>query len=88
MLALEQERLDAMLRAAWPAALRGDVEAVKVVLKVEDMRCKLLGLYANPPKGFPAPPGAVLVLPGGSTMRGDRAGSPVSPAGSASQRPR
>jgi hypothetical protein len=66
VLALEQERLDAMLRTAWPAALQGDMKAVLAVLKVEDMRCRLLGLYANPPKpeGFPAPPGAVLVLPG------------------------
>jgi hypothetical protein len=66
VLALEQERLDAMLRAAWLAALRGDTKAVLAVLRIEDMRCRLLGLYANPPKpeGFPAPPGAVLVLPG------------------------
>jgi hypothetical protein len=66
VLALEQERLDVMLRAAWPAALQGDMKAVQAVLRIEDMRCRLLGLYANPPKpeGFPAPPGAVLVIPG------------------------
>lgn len=42
--ALELERLDALQGALWPAALSGDVRAVRGVLEVMSRRSKLLGL--------------------------------------------
>ncbi len=44
--AVECERLDALQRAVWAAAMTGDVDAVKAVLQVIDRRCRLLGLNA------------------------------------------
>ena len=41
---LELERLDAMLRAVWPAALSGRLHAVDRVLTIMCRRAKLLGL--------------------------------------------
>lgn len=42
--ALEIERLDALQRACWDAALEGDIASVDRVLKVIAARVKLLGL--------------------------------------------
>lgn len=42
--ALELERLDALQAALWPAAIGGDVRAVRGVLEVMTRRSKLLGL--------------------------------------------
>lgn len=44
--AVEGERLDALQAAHWQAALRGDIDATKVVLQVIDRRAKLFGLNA------------------------------------------
>ncbi len=44
--AIECERLDALQRAVWDAAIGGDVDAVKAALQVIDRRAKLLGLNA------------------------------------------
>ncbi len=44
-LALELERLDALQRAIWDKAMEGDLRAVDRVLKIMDLRCRLLGLY-------------------------------------------
>ena len=44
--AVEGERLDALQRAAWPSAIRGDLDAIKTVLAVIDRRMKLYGLAA------------------------------------------
>lgn len=41
---LELERVDRLLRAVWPRALKGDVEAVDRVLKIMTRRARLLGL--------------------------------------------
>lgn len=43
---VEGERLDALQRAAWPAAINGDLDAIKTVLAVIDRRMKLYGLAA------------------------------------------
>ncbi len=39
------DRLDAMHAALWPAAMAGDVPAVMALLRINDTRCRLLGLY-------------------------------------------
>lgn len=44
--AVEGDRLDALQRAAWPAAIGGDLDAIKTVLAVIDRRMKLYGLAA------------------------------------------
>jgi hypothetical protein len=41
---LENERLDALLLAVWPAAKRGDVASVNAALRIMDRRAKLNGL--------------------------------------------
>jgi hypothetical protein len=63
---LEQLRLDTLLRGAWPAAIQGDQKAILACLKIIELRARLLGLEIPRPEPdrFPAPPGAVLVLPG------------------------
>lgn len=43
---LEQERLDALLRAVWMQALAGKPDAVRQALSIMDRRSKLLGLDA------------------------------------------
>ena len=42
---VESDRLDAMHAALWPAAMTGDVEAIRAILRISDMRCRVLGLY-------------------------------------------
>ena len=42
---IEVGRLDAIHAALWPAAIAGDVGAVMSLLRIIDMRCKVLGLY-------------------------------------------
>ncbi len=42
---LELARLDRMLMAVWPDAVQGDLSSIDRALKIEDMRCRLLGLY-------------------------------------------
>ena len=44
--ALQAERLDALLVAYYPQAVRGDVKAAEIVLKVESQRARLFGLEA------------------------------------------
>ena len=46
---VESDRLDAMHAALWPAAMAGDVEAVRAILRISDARCKVLGLYELSP---------------------------------------
>jgi hypothetical protein len=46
VLAVELERLDAMLRALWPAAAQGDFASIDRVIKIMDQRARFLGLYA------------------------------------------
>ena len=43
---LELARLDALLRAVWPKAMRGELTAVDRVLKIMERRANLLGLDA------------------------------------------
>jgi len=43
---LESERLDALLRALWPAAMDGKGYAVERCLQIMDRRAKMLGLDA------------------------------------------
>ena len=47
--ALEIDRLDAVQRAHWDAALAGDTTAARLVLRIIDQRSRLLGLYDRPP---------------------------------------
>ncbi len=42
---LELWRMDRMLRAVFPLAITGDLQAIDRVLKISDARAKLLGLY-------------------------------------------
>lgn len=42
----ELERLDAVQHAAWPAAMNGHIDSLKIVASAIDRRCKLLGLDA------------------------------------------
>lgn len=42
----ELERLDAVQLAAWPAAMNGHIDSLKIVAQAIDRRCKLLGLDA------------------------------------------
>ena len=57
--ALEVERLDALQRAFWDAALEGDLRAVDRVLRVIQARVRLLGLDLSP--GKPASGGGRVV---------------------------
>ncbi|MCD2116737.1 MULTISPECIES: hypothetical protein [Rhodococcus] len=41
---LESDRLDALHAAYWTAALAGDLDAAKLVLRISAQRCRLLGL--------------------------------------------
>lgn len=50
---LELERVDRLMRAIWPRAIKGDVDAIDRVLKVMARRARLLGLDRNP---APVPP--------------------------------
>ncbi len=43
--ATEVARLDALQAAVWPAAMAGDVEAVRQVAALIEKRARLLGLY-------------------------------------------
>ena len=45
--ALECERLDALTKAVWQPAMRGDLNAVDRVLRIMERRAKLLGLDAD-----------------------------------------
>lgn len=42
--AMENERLDALLLGLWPAARKGDPESVRAAVRVMERRAKLLGL--------------------------------------------
>lgn len=42
----ELERLDAVQQAAWPLAMDGHIDSLKIVMNAVDRRCKLLGLDA------------------------------------------
>lgn len=46
---LECERLDAMMRAHWPAVMNGHVRSTEVVLRIMERRAELLGLDRKPP---------------------------------------
>lgn len=43
---LESERLDSVQVAIWPKAMRGDVEAVRAVVRISERRSRLWGLDA------------------------------------------
>ena len=43
---LELYRLDALQNSLWDKALEGNISAVNAVLKVFDLRARLIGLYA------------------------------------------
>lgn len=62
VLELELERLDALQASVWEGALKGDVNAAGVVLKVMDRRCRLLGLYPDSRQGRTASPCPTPVL--------------------------
>lgn len=42
----EMQRLDAVQAAAWPAAMNGHIDSLKILMSAIDRRCKLLGLDA------------------------------------------
>lgn len=50
----EADRLDALQRAVWDAALAGDLPAVDRALKIIERRCRLLGLDAPTRIEYPA----------------------------------
>lgn len=45
---LALERLDNLLRAHYPAALRGDYDASVIYLRTVEMSCRMLGLFPPP----------------------------------------
>lgn len=51
---LELDRLDALQRAAWTDAMRGDPRAIDRVLAVMDRRARYLGLYDARAEGIEA----------------------------------
>ena len=44
--AMEEQRLDALFMAAWPAAKAGDAQSIAVALRVMERRARMLGLDA------------------------------------------
>jgi hypothetical protein len=44
---IAMDRLDALHRALWPAAMTGDVPAVLALMRINDTRCRLRGLYEH-----------------------------------------
>lgn len=46
VLALEVERLDQLLMALWPAAMKGNVRSAETVIRLMERRAKLQGLDA------------------------------------------
>lgn len=48
--ALEIERLDRLMAAIWPRAMRADLGAVDKLLKALSLRYRLLGLGTRPPE--------------------------------------
>ena len=51
MLDLELDRLDALQTAYWPAAMVGDIDSAKIVLKVISQRAKMMGFEKLAEKG-------------------------------------
>ena len=43
--ATELDRIDRLQLAAWPAAMRGDLDAIRTALKCIHERCKITGIY-------------------------------------------
>ena len=58
------ERLDALLEAAWPDATIGDPKAIETVLKVLDRQAKLNGLDAPVKSELSGPDGGSIPLGG------------------------
>ena len=50
---LEVDRLDALQVAIWDDAMKGDLAAVKAVLRLVHLRAKILGLYCHPGRSCP-----------------------------------
>lgn len=50
-LALEMDRLDALLLAVWDQAMSGDVKAVDSAVRIVGMRARILGLEQLPTQG-------------------------------------
>ena len=44
---IARDRLEALLRALWPAAITGDVPAAMALMRIIDAECRLLGLYEH-----------------------------------------
>jgi hypothetical protein len=62
VLGLELTRLDRMLMAVWADAIQGDPPSIDKALKIEDMRCRLLGLYDRTPDTDRSPSEGVVVI--------------------------
>jgi len=61
---LDLERMDALWRAQYPAAVAGDVVALNACLRILERRAKLLGLDAKEmPEPAASPAQSVLVVP-------------------------
>jgi AraC-like DNA-binding protein len=58
---MELERLDALQLAVWPAARRGDYQAIDRVLKIMERRARLLGLDVQPDATVSIEPTQVIV---------------------------
>ena len=46
LVTLEVERLDGLLRVAWPLAMAGNLKAIDTVLRIAERRARLMGLDA------------------------------------------
>lgn len=62
-LSLELERLNALLAAVWPSAMKGDEKSVTAALRVVNLRARLLGLDQLDTRD-PATAAQVLIIGG------------------------
>lgn len=73
---LELERLDIAQRGVWPQVLKGDVNALKVFLRLSERRSRLLGLDAptklspTDPDGQPLTGAVMIYVPDNGRMTG------------------
>jgi hypothetical protein len=58
---LETDRLDRLLVAVWPTAMKGDAKAVDQVLKIAERRARLLGLDVSTHVADVTPPRPRLI---------------------------
>lgn len=69
---IEVDRLDAMLKALWPAVKQGEPRAIEVSLKTMERRSKLLGLDAPTKQEVSGPDGGAIPIEDARALLGER----------------